>query len=128
MGAKNTTGEIAAVPGLTQEQTNYLLEIIVKVMVAHLRSSQGEGIEIKGLGSFEFVAFESFGSVNVVTGERKLDDVLFRHHKRLKFHPYRQLRKKLDHAGLRLRFHPVDEFNPRDNIGTLTWPAQDKPV
>jgi len=127
MGAKNTTGEIAAAPGLTQKQTNYLLEIIVKVMVAHLRSSQGEGIEIKGLGSFEFVAFESFGLVNVVTGERKLDDVLFRYHKRLKFHPGRQLRNKLDLAGLLLRFHPVDEFNSKDIIGTLTRSAQDEP-
>ena len=114
MNKKDLIKEVSSVTGYNQKQIRTVVNVVLKMVVERLTTSPGEGVYIKGLGSFYFPRFENFATVNVTTGDTKHEGPLFRIRNRLRFSPEEGLRNHLNKDGLRVRFYPAKKFNTNE--------------
>ena len=124
MARKSLIHRISEATGLPLPQARVILDTITKTMIEHTRQSTGDGIYIKGLGNFQFKAYENFGSVNIHGGGTKVSDVLLTYVRTLQFIPGKQLARELEDKNLDVDFNPIKEFNSRKVIGELKLPKQ----
>ena len=101
-----------------------ILGIIIDNLVEHCQRSASEEIEIEGFGSFAYKASESFGSIDLESGQRTNSGTLLTYRRFLQFRLDKKLFDQFKETGLKVKFQAAEEFSSGEIIGELKLPTE----